>query len=52
MDNCQNCKFYKEHQGKWKCKRFPLYTSRKKEDWCGEHERIIVGVKPPTKDEG
>lgn len=45
MDKCETCKFYKEG----KCRRFPTYIKRNKDDWCGEHERIFIPIKPGTK---
>jgi hypothetical protein len=45
MDTCGNCKFYKKD----KCKRYPNAVTKKKTDWCGDWEKLIVFVNPGDK---
>jgi Fe-S-cluster containining protein len=50
-NNCSNCRFYAKKEKV--CFRYPKWLDIRKPElhFCGEHEKPIAVMKPPTKEE-
>lgn len=43
-ETCETCRFYlaplsgRIWNGPYRCRRYPIYVERLRDDWCGEHQ--------------
>lgn len=44
--NCKTCEFFKNQQIMGICRRYPMYSNKHENDWCGEHTLKMVEVIP------